>query len=94
MLAFGGLAIQRIPLPELDLINFAPRVRVPVLMINSRNDPYYRLETSQRPMYRLLGTPPQHKRHRVHNAPGHGVPQHVLESETLSWLGQYLGEAR
>src|SRR5262249_44030436 len=43
--------------PETSTINFVSRVRVPLLMLNGCNDPIFPLETSQQPMYRLLGTP-------------------------------------
>jgi hypothetical protein len=78
----------------MDPINFVPRVRLPVLMINSRNDPFYLLETSQKPMFEFLGTPKKDKRHRLYNAPGHGVPQDMFENCMLSWLDQYLGKVR
>jgi hypothetical protein len=34
-------------LPEVDEINFAPRVKVPTLMVNGRCDHFFPLETSQ-----------------------------------------------
>jgi serine/threonine protein kinase/formylglycine-generating enzyme required for sulfatase activity len=87
-----GLPPFRIPRPEIDLINFAPRVRVPVLMINSRNDPIGPLQTSQLPLYRLLGTPPDEKRHRAYDVAGHGIPLDMYKKEMFSWLDQYLGK--
>jgi cephalosporin-C deacetylase-like acetyl esterase len=89
VLAFGGFAPRR-TLPEVDQINFAPHVKQPVLMLNGRYDFYYPLETSQNPMFRLLGTPPQDKRHMLYNA-AHGIPGNALIQETLSWYGRYLG---
>ena len=41
--------------PPMDLLNFAPRVRVPTLMVNGRSDFGTLLETQQRPLFRLLG---------------------------------------
>ena len=32
-------------------------------MINGRTDFHYPMETSQLPLFRLLGVPPEHKRH-------------------------------
>ena len=49
-------------LPEADPVNFAPRVKVPVLMLNGRFDFFYPTATSQEPMFKLLGTPAEHKR--------------------------------
>jgi cephalosporin-C deacetylase-like acetyl esterase len=94
VLAYGGLSPEKVPLPELDDINFVTRVRVPVLMINSRNDPKLPYEKSQVPMFKLLGTPPENKLHRTYNVPGHGVPDSMWEKDMLSWFDKYLGKVR
>ena len=44
----GGFARQQ-SLPEVDPVNFAPRVKVPVLMLNGRYDYFYPTATSQEP---------------------------------------------
>ncbi|MFW6078853.1 MAG: SUMF1/EgtB/PvdO family nonheme iron enzyme [Gemmatimonadota bacterium] len=89
VLTGGGLKFQR-ALPEADPFNFVPRVTVPVLMLNGRYDHFYPLETAQRPMFELLGTPREHKRHVVAED-GHFVPRDQLIRETLDWLDRYLG---
>ncbi len=48
---------------EVDGLHFAPRVRVPVLMINGRYDFISPLETNQQPLFRLLGAKPSDKKH-------------------------------
>lgn len=63
------------------------------LMLNGSLDHYFPLETSQKPMFRLLGTPPQHKRHVVEDG-GHFVPRARLITEVLDWLDRYLGPVR
>ena len=55
-LLLPGFNLQR-SLPEVDELNFAPRVKVPVLMLNGRFDFFYPPETSQEPMFRLAGNP-------------------------------------
>ena len=88
-----GLYVWRRP-PESDAFNFLPRVSVPTLMINGRHDFYFPFETSQAPMFRLLGAPAAKKRHHVFES-GH-VPterQEVMK-EILDWLDRYLGPAR
>jgi eukaryotic-like serine/threonine-protein kinase len=85
----GGLYAWRRP-PEAEAFNFLPRVNVPTLMINGRHDFYFPLETSQARMFRMLGTAPADKRHRVFES-GH-VPterQEVMK-EILDWLDRYL----
>ncbi len=57
----GGLDSRARPRPEVDAINYAPRVRLPVLMLNGRYDLEIPLESSARPMFQLLGTPPDGK---------------------------------
>src|SRR5262249_41125127 len=81
-LQFGGAA------PEVDPINFLPRIRTPVLMLNGKLDHYFPLDTSQIPMFERFGTPSEHKRHRVYDA-GHLVPRSQLIKETLDWYDRY-----
>ncbi|UCF38223.1 MAG: dienelactone hydrolase family protein, partial [Acidobacteriota bacterium] len=76
--------------PEVDQLNFAPRVKIPTLMLNGRYDLYFPVETSQEPMYRALGTPNIDKHHAILEA-GHTVPMDELARETLAWLDRYLG---
>ena len=74
--------------PEVDPINFLPRIRVPTLMINGRYDFFFPLETSQIPMFRRLGTPPDQKRHVVEEG-SHFVLRARLIQEVLTWLDKY-----
>lgn len=74
--------------PEVEPVNFLPRIRIPTLMINGRYDFFFPLETSQDPMFRLLGTPPDQKRHVVEEG-SHFVPRTRLIQEILSWLDKY-----
>jgi serine/threonine protein kinase/formylglycine-generating enzyme required for sulfatase activity/cephalosporin-C deacetylase-like acetyl esterase len=77
-------------LPEVDQINFAPRVKVPVLMLSGRYDYFYPTATSQEPMLRLLGAPKDQKRHVLADT-GHDFPRAELIKESLDWLDRYLG---
>ncbi|HEX3274405.1 MAG TPA: SUMF1/EgtB/PvdO family nonheme iron enzyme [Gemmatimonadales bacterium] len=76
--------------PEVDPVNFLPRIHAPTLMINGRYDFYFPVETSQRPMFRLLGTPAADKRHVVEDG-SHFVPRARLIQESLAWLDKYQG---
>jgi pimeloyl-ACP methyl ester carboxylesterase len=89
VLNVGGLP-PTLRQPEVDAINFVTRVTIPTLMINGEHDIVFPLETSSRPMFELLGTPPEHKRHIVTPA-SHFVPLDELIRQTLDWFDTYLG---
>ncbi|HSL72303.1 MAG TPA: SUMF1/EgtB/PvdO family nonheme iron enzyme, partial [Longimicrobiales bacterium] len=89
ILNVGGLQFES-ALPEVDPINYAPRVTQPILMLHGRSDHFFPVETSQIPLFRVLGTPAQHKRHVIFEG-GHLVPRPLLIRETLGWLDRYLG---
>jgi hypothetical protein len=59
-------------------------------MINGRSDFIRPLETSQRPLFRLLGAPEKDKRHVI-IAGGHVTPMDDVIKKTLNWLDRYLG---
>ena len=88
----GGFDYGR-PLPEVDAINFAPRVTAPALMVNGRYDYFFDVEKSQVPMFQLLGAPEKEKRHVVFEA-GHVVPRDLMSREVLDWLDRYLGPVK
>jgi dienelactone hydrolase len=89
VLVAGGMG-QSKPLPEVDAFNFAPRARIPVLMLNGRHDYAFPLETSQIPLFRLLGAPENDKQHIVVES-GHAPPRQAMIKEILDWLDGYLG---
>ena len=86
MLSFN---LQR-SLPEVEPINFAPRITTPTLMLNGKYDFFYPTEASQVPMYRFLGAPADQKRRVVYDT-GHSIPRTELIKETLDWLDRCLG---
>jgi dienelactone hydrolase len=92
VLVGGGLPVER-QAPETDVINFASRVTIPILMINGKNDFDTPLNSSQIPLFRSLGTPAKDKRSALFDA-GHIVPRNETIKETLNWLDRYLGPAR
>ena len=79
--------------PEVDEINFAPRVTAPTLMVNGRYDNGFPLEPSQNAMFRFLGTPEKDKRHAVFDS-GHIPPHDQMIKEILDWLDRYMGPVR
>ena len=92
VLADGGCQSDK-TLPEDDPINFAPHIKIPVLMINGRYDFSIPFETCQQPFFRLLGTPATDKR-QVLLESGHGLPYTPWFKETLDWLDHYLGRVK
>jgi cephalosporin-C deacetylase-like acetyl esterase len=72
--------------PAIDPLHHAPRVKTPVLMINSEQDP---LAVSQLPMYRFLGTPDEHKRYNVY--PDGSSNGDDFRRDVAGWLDRYLG---
>ena len=91
ILYVAGLAGR--PLPEVDPFNYANRVKIPVLMLNGKYDATFPIETSQKPLYELLGTSPENKRIFIYES-GHFVPKDKLIKETLNWMDKYLGPVK
>jgi dipeptidyl aminopeptidase/acylaminoacyl peptidase len=88
VLLSGGLpSIRRAP--EIDLVNFAPRVKVPTLLVNGRDDFAFPLETSQRPLFRLLG--PEQKHHAIYDGGHIPLLLHSMIREILAWFDKHLG---
>ena len=92
ILVGGGFEFQKTR-PEVDAINFAPRVRQPVLMVNGRYDHFFPVDSSQEPMFRLLGAPGKDKR-RVISESSHVPPNELLIKEMLDWLDRYSGPVK
>jgi formylglycine-generating enzyme required for sulfatase activity/dienelactone hydrolase len=92
----GGLLVTDTPArpfpPELEAVNYAPRVKIPVLMMSGRHDAIFPYETSQVPLYRLFGTPAPQKRHLTFPG-GHSSFgwSNELNREGLDWLDRQLG---
>ncbi len=87
ILDVAGLELTAIR-PEVDPLNYLPRIHIPTLMINGRYDFYFPIATSQLPMFNLLGTPAADKRHVIEDG-SHFVPRVRLIQETLGWLDKY-----
>jgi serine/threonine protein kinase len=91
VLALGGLDFQH-SLPEVDVINFIPRVKQPVLMLNGRYDFFFPVDSTQEPFYRMLGSKKDQKKHLLYDT-SHNIPRNELIKESTNWLDQYLGPA-
>jgi formylglycine-generating enzyme required for sulfatase activity/dienelactone hydrolase len=87
-----GFYLQK-RLPEANQLNFAPHVKIPVLMLNGQYDYIFPVGLSQEPLYREIGTPASQKRRVVYDC-GHDIPLSGEIKESLNWLDQYLGPVR
>jgi dipeptidyl aminopeptidase/acylaminoacyl peptidase len=92
VLIIPGLYLQKSQ-PEVDQLNFASRVKIPVLMLNGRFDYFFPVDTSQLPMFRFLGTAKEQKRRVVYET-GHNIPRNEMIKEILDWLDRYLGRVK
>jgi dienelactone hydrolase len=89
LICLGAINLQA-SLPEADPVNFAPRVKIPVLMLNGRFDFFGPTAISQEPMFNLLGTPAEHK-HRVVYETSHMIPRNEMIKEVVNWMEKYWG---
>jgi pimeloyl-ACP methyl ester carboxylesterase len=90
----AGLSLGSDLLPEDHPLHFLPRFQVPTLMVCGRTDFAHPLETSQRPMFRLLGAPEKDKR-LVLLEGGHIPPDYrTAIKEALAWFDRYLGPVK
>jgi dipeptidyl aminopeptidase/acylaminoacyl peptidase len=73
---------------------FAPRSRTPTLMINGRDDFMMPYEMAQRPLFALLGTPSDLKRHALLDGGHIPTDRRAVMREVLDWLDRQLGPVR
>ncbi len=81
------------PFPEMDPVNYLPRIKIPVLMLNGKYDAYFPYETAVKPFFNLLGTPAKDKKLILYET-DHYVPKSEIVKETLNWLDKYFGPAK
>jgi len=91
VLLLGGIVrVERTP--DISPISYAPRVQVPVLMLNGRDDPIFPYDTSQAVLFKLFGTPSGQKLHRTF-AGGHSWFDWYddMVREQYDWLDKVFG---
>jgi dienelactone hydrolase len=93
VLAYCGIPIVR-QADGTDPLDFAPRIKIPVLLLEARDDFTYPYMTSQLPFFRLLGAPEKDKKMVLRDG-GHiaTFPPEILRV-ILDWLDRYLGPVR
>ena len=90
LIAGGLVGLAR---PEASDLSYVNRVQTPTLMLNGKYDVVFPPKTSSEPMFDLLGTPSEHKRHIFYET-DHIPPRTEFIKETLSWLDKYLGPVK
>jgi eukaryotic-like serine/threonine-protein kinase len=78
-----------------DQLDFAPRLKKPVLMVNGKYDFTFPPDQSQAPMFARIGTPAADKSRVVFDTP-HDISQvkGALSKEVLAFLDKYLGHVK
>ncbi len=79
--------------PQTNLINYLPRAKTPVLLLNGRYDLIFPYESNAKIMYEKMGTRKEDKEQLLYDS-AHAIPRNELIKETLRWLDKYLGPVR
>lgn len=89
LLSAGVIPVDNVP-QEVQLQDYLPRIDIPLLLINGKNDFNFPHEASQKPFFELLGTPAENKKHLVLDW-GH-LPPHYTDvvRAYLDWTEQWL----
>ena len=93
VLASGGIWIHGPVHPMIDLINYAPRITLPVLMLSGRYDHIYPFEQSQKRTFELLGTRPADKKQIAYDTGHFTLPPNRVAADVTDWFDRYLGRA-
>jgi TolB-like protein/dienelactone hydrolase len=76
--------------PLVQPANHAPRITIPVLMINGRYDQNFPLDSRQQPLFDLLGAEGDRKKHAIYDAGHIGYPVSQQRREITGWLDKWL----
>jgi tRNA A-37 threonylcarbamoyl transferase component Bud32 len=79
--------------PEVHPLNYLPRVKTPTLMLNGKYDTGLPPDTSQQPMFALLGTPAGLKLWKLYET-DHIPPRNEVIKESVAWLDKILGPVK
>jgi len=88
----GGLYLD-FP-PEYSQVNFAPRIKIPILIQDGKYDSIFPVESNQKPFLKLFGTVEQDKQLRNYET-GHAVwLKNEVRKDELDFLDKYLGPVK
>lgn len=96
VLASAGVWLWPTPVatPSMEILNYAPRIHIPILMINGRYDSVLPYELSQVRLFDLLGTPVDDKRHVLFDVSHFTFPHSQFAKEVNDWFDRYLGPVK
>jgi len=80
--------------PLADIVNYAPRITIPVLMINGRMDHLLPHATSQQPLLDLLGTDGSLKAQILYDGGHYQYRRNSVARDVTDWFDRHLGPAR
>ena len=92
VLVCGGL-YAAMP-PEYSQVNFAPRIKIPILMQNGRWDSTFPVDSSQKPLFLLIGTAEKDKRLKIYEAAHDVYNLNEARKDELDFLDKYLGPVK
>ena len=88
----GSLMPLAFQAPQVDPWNYAPRDRVPTLMLNGKHDATFPYETNVKLLFDMLGAPPADKKLlRFDGGHVNIITRPDLLGEILAWFDRYLG---
>jgi eukaryotic-like serine/threonine-protein kinase len=93
VLASGGIWIHSPVHPMIDLINYAPRITLPVLMLSGRYDHLFPYEQAQKRVFELLGTRAGDKKQIAYDTGHFTLPPNRVAADVTDWFDRYLGKA-
>jgi hypothetical protein len=92
VLVVGGLNTA-MP-PEFSQVNFAPRIKIPILMQNGRWDSTFPVESSQKPLLALFGTAERDKQLKIYEAAHDVYDLNEARKDEVEFLDRYLGPVK
>ena len=90
----GGIPRFETPHPMADIVNYAPRIKIPVMMINGRMDHLLPYATAQQPLLELLGTDAASKALINYDGGHYQYRSNTVARHVTDWFDRYLGPAR
>ena len=87
VLLVAGLLFEEAK-PEVEAASYTPFIKVPILMLNGKYDYFFPSETSQKPMFELIGTNKNDKYWYLYES-SHTVPLDEFTKKVKIFLDKY-----